>query len=757
MPHLLATIHKEVVRDMRLNSPITKLLLSICLVIIGGGVARSQIGQMPMAPAGGVANRAVAGFGDLNQNGPGWMYYGVNAADRGLGYNGSYMTLGGFIPYGEDGLGGLWNADLRGHLSTYGGFFSNTGIVRKQFLGGTLLGVGVYWDYDGDQNQYPVGGTSGAQWGQFGHSYNQVGVSGEWLTDFGNLRSNGYIPVGTTAYTVGAPGSPFTGNDLLCQYGLDAALSGADLEVGAYIPGLSDWAGMMSVGGYALGNSRYNWWSGPETGQDVVPWFGGVYTRLDMTFLENWDFSLQYNNDSFFDSTGFARLTYRMGGSRRRNVPDQMEQPMMRNEHIVRAHQTPTAAVNPVTGQAWNVIHVDDTAAPLGNGTAETPYRTLAEAQATAVNPYDVVFVQAGASTVTPYASTWQFQADNQILVGEGSTLQLATTNCGYQQFFAGSGGVRPVLTSAGTAITLRNGAVVDHFGIVDAPVGITADASLTGVANVNDVVISGGNESGQVGVLVAGVPGGMVNLYNMQVTNAGRGLWVDGGSADVNFQGTITQKGSTAESVLVQGATGGTVNINQTLATLNAPVAINPVVLSLDYGVFDADSLTAAAVDVSTNTDLAFNMGWTEITTPTQRGVAVQGNANSQVSFESLTVADAAGQAFLTQSNDAASSVTIAGASNLSSLSAVLPAFESNNDASLAIDLVSLESNAVTGGVTPAVLLEGGSPGVFNIREDFVVQATNASPPPATLPAAGTAADVTNTTTGPVTVTLPP
>ena len=753
MPHLLATIHKEVVRDMRLNSPITKLLLSICLLIIGGGVARSQIGQMPMAPAGGVANRAVAGFGDLSENGPGWMYFGVNAADRGLGYNGSYMTLGGFIPYGEDGLGGLWNADLRGHLSTYGGFFSNTGIVRKQFLGGTLLGVGVYWDYDGDQNQYPVGGTSGAQWGQFGHSYNQVGVSGEWLTDFGNLRSNGYIPVGTTAYTVGAPGSPFTGNDLLCQYGLDAALSGADLEVGAYIPGLSDWAGMMSVGGYALGNSRYNWWSGPETGQDVVPWFGGVYTRLDMTFLENWDFSLQYNNDSFFDSTGFARLTYRMGGSRRRNVPDQMEQPMMRNEHIVRAHQTPIAAVNPVTGQAWNVIHVDDTAAPLGNGTAETPYRTLAEAQTAAVNPYDVVFVQAGTSAVSPYASTWQFQADNQILVGEGSTLQLATTNCGYQQFFAGSGDVRPVLTSAGTAITLRNGAVVDHFGIVDAPVGIAADASLTGVANVNDVVISGGNESGQVGVLVAGVPGGMVNLYNMQVTNAGRGLWVDGGSADVNFQGTITQKGSTAESVLVQGATGGTVNINQTLATLNAPVAINPVVLSLDYGVFDADSLTAAAVDVSTNTDLAFNMGWTEITTPTQRGVAVQGNANSQVSFESLTVVDAAGQAFLTQSNDAVSAVTIAGASNLSSLSAVLPAFQSNDDAALLVELESLSSRTVA--PVPAIDLQGTSIGQFVIADRFTVDVANPTPPPTTTSGPGTAANVSNSTAG--TVTLPP
>ena len=48
---------------------------------------------------------------------PGYLYYGVNAADRGLGYNGSYMTVGGYIPYAEDDLGGFWAADLRGHLS----------------------------------------------------------------------------------------------------------------------------------------------------------------------------------------------------------------------------------------------------------------------------------------------------------------------------------------------------------------------------------------------------------------------------------------------------------------------------------------------------------------------------------------------------------------------------------------------------------------------------------------------------------------
>ncbi|NBX29715.1 hypothetical protein EBR04_04575, partial [bacterium] len=217
--------------------------------------AQAQTGQTAMAPSGGLVNQALGRIGVLDGSNPGWLYYGINAADRGLGYNGSYMTLGGFIPMAEDDLGGFWAADLRGHLSEFGGFFSNVGAVRKQFVGGTLLGVGVYWDYDGDQNQYPTGGAPGTErYGQFGHAYNQVGVSAEWLTNYGNLRSNGYIPVGTTAYSVGAPGYGFVGNNLLCQYGLDTALTGADLEVGAYIPGLSDWAGMISVGGYALGN-----------------------------------------------------------------------------------------------------------------------------------------------------------------------------------------------------------------------------------------------------------------------------------------------------------------------------------------------------------------------------------------------------------------------------------------------------------------------------------------------------------------------
>ncbi|MDO7681655.1 MAG: hypothetical protein MUQ52_04135, partial [Pirellulales bacterium] len=119
----------------------------------------AQVGQtsmsQPQGVANGVVNRGIGALGSFNDAGPGFFYYGINGAGRGLGYFGSYMTLGGFIPYAQDDLGGFWSADLRTHLSTNGGFFSNVGVVRKQLTdSGSLLGLGLYWDYDGDMNQY---------------------------------------------------------------------------------------------------------------------------------------------------------------------------------------------------------------------------------------------------------------------------------------------------------------------------------------------------------------------------------------------------------------------------------------------------------------------------------------------------------------------------------------------------------------------------------------------------------------------------
>ena len=80
-----------------------------------------------------------------------------------------------------------------------------------------------------------------------------------------------------------------------------------------------------------------------------------------------------------------------MGGSRRRNVPDRLEQPMMRNEHIVRAHHIPEYLTNTQNnGTPWNVIHVITRSAG-GDGTAEAPFTNLADADTAATRPWDIV------------------------------------------------------------------------------------------------------------------------------------------------------------------------------------------------------------------------------------------------------------------------------------------------------------------------------------------------------------------------------
>jgi hypothetical protein len=529
--------------------------------------AWAQVGQSGMAQPGGLVNRAMNLIGPVGADGPGLFYYGINAADRGLGYRGSYMTLGGFIPAVQDDLGGFWSADLRTHLSQYGGFFSNVGAVRKQFIGGTILGVGVYWDYDGDMNQYPttlIPGTSTLFPG--GQAYNQVGVSGEWLTDWGNLRSNGYIPLGSTAQYVG----PFVDNRVLCVNGINAALGGVDLEVGAYIPGLSDWAGMISVGGYGYGNAAYTWDRGPEAGQAVVPWFGGVFTRLDMTFIENWDFSLQANNDSYFDWTGFARLTYRMGASRRRNVPDQMEQPMMRNEHIVRAYQQPSTAINPATGDFWRLFYVDNSAAAGGTGTVESPFTTLTQAETAATLPYDIVYVSAGNSGTSPYVTPvngYRFNAPNQLLVGEGSDYLLPTLNCGPSALFASVDSAYPVISNqsasllgipAAAIVIDQPGVTVSHLQIVDSPIGISDGPGpgviAPGVATVSDVIITGNSGiNTQRGVEIAHSTG-RFNFDRMQLQNLGDAAFV---MSAANGNATLTNSQITdarGHAILVSG-----------------------------------------------------------------------------------------------------------------------------------------------------------------------------------------------------------
>jgi hypothetical protein len=234
-----------------------------------------------------------------------------------------------------------------------------------------------------------------------------------------------------------------------------------------------------------------------------------------------------------------------MGGSRRRNVPDQMEQPMMRNEHIVRAYQAPVVATNPnnvdAAGNAlpWRVFHVDNSLAAPGDGSAEAPFTTLAQAEAAAVAAYDIVYVSRGSSAIDPYVTApdgYQFNAANQYLIGQGSTLAIPTVTCGDKSFFGLGGAGYPRITNpVGTAIVLNQPNVtVSHVSIVNSPLGIGDAPGGSGL--VSDVIITGNSLGPQRGVHIANSPGpytfDRIRLVNLDDD----GVVVSAANADVTI-----------------------------------------------------------------------------------------------------------------------------------------------------------------------------------------------------------------------------
>jgi hypothetical protein len=299
----------------------------------------------------------------------------------------------------------------------------------------------------------------------------------------------------------------------------------------------------------------------------------------------------------------------------------------------------------------------------------------------------------------------------------------------------------------------------VDHFRVQNAPIGIAADASLTGTTTVNDVQLVGSGVAGDQGIALTGLSAGAkVNLYNMQLTNMDLGLFVDGGAGDVDFQGMIANTNSSDASLLIQDTTGGTINVNDTASFLEMPPgAAEPYArnarFTVPFGIMDVASQFSSPITVQRIQNTTVNVAQASVSGAAGIGVQVTQIANSSVTFSSLLVTEARDQAFFVSNGDNLSLVAIDGSSRLSSVSTTLAAFQSSDDAALNVSLTSLQS-AVAAGTNGAISLSGTSSGFLTISEQFLV--ANPTPPPAAVP--GTVAnDVTNTTTGPVVVTGPP
>ena len=208
--------------------------------------------------------------------------------------------------------------------------------------------------------------------------------------------------------------------------------------------------GSFDIGGYAYES-------------DLVDAFGGGRARLSFQLLRGWIFNGEINYDDRFNLTGFAGLTWVWGSGARGAEyagvgADLIETP--RNDHIVRFNQDVIYAIDPDTGRPYNVVHVDNTATGTETGDFESPYNTLAEAEADSEED-DIIFVNDGDGTTTGY-DTGIVLKDGQLLLGDGVQHLIPIANEGrFGGLFELSNdqdGLRPTITNdGGPGVMLAN------------------------------------------------------------------------------------------------------------------------------------------------------------------------------------------------------------------------------------------------------------------------------------------------------------
>jgi hypothetical protein len=547
----------------------TLLRLLFCGLLVAG-MATKASAQFDPLPDENPDVRFQSPVGSL---GIGQVWVGANAVNHGLGYEGSYFSGGVLLELGTDAFDGWWNLDVRGHLSERGNLFGNIGLVRGVYFDAMKsdLRASIWYDADDDKAE------------NFGHFFQQVGISADLLNELFGIHFNGYIPVGTPNYLQGT--SCFVGNNIVIP-GIDSALQGFDAKVGFRPARLEPWAGVIDVGTYYYRS-------------DLIDSFAGVTAGFRMQPVAGMDLIFQVNHDERFDTTGFLGVVLHFGGRQGRAPSPGARDAVLtrRNDHIVRFHRDPSLAFNPVTGAPYNVIHVNNTAAAGGDGSAETPYDTLALADGTVnpgnSNPNDVIFVNRGDGT-TLNQNAGITLLNGQLFLGDGVAHNIPLAGGGTFLVCNTIDGNRPMISNPGaTAVTLANGNTVAGFNIVNSLNAIGGNN--TAGAVIRDNVIQG--------MLANGVTinngTGSFTVINNSITNSGtNGVFIDNSTGSFLFSGnTITDP--IVDAIRIED-TGGTFTF--TGNTITSPATgINGVFITRAPSssfVFTGNTVTGFALD---------------------------------------------------------------------------------------------------------------------------------------------------------------
>jgi hypothetical protein len=377
----------------------------------------------------------------------------------------------------------------------------------------------------------------------------------------------------------------------------EQAMDGVDIEFGMPLIRSAPWLRMYAGAYYYQANQvappPVNVPIPSTTDDNPV----GFRARMDAWISDDLLVGVNVTTDPVWGTNVNGMVDFRFSGFKpTRYFPqwttrERMLAPWQRNWRIAveqygTAQDTTVAAINPNTGKPYFVSFIDNSNPNPGNGSFENPFNSFDHPGG--ISGADIILVERGTSTeANPYLGQMKL-FNNQILVGEGSTiaplpLSAAFGDCVVSGNFAlpgldASGNYPFVSNPGGYAIKLADNNEVTGFNIVGGGGGISADVNNF---NLHDMEIY--NTAG-IGIDLQNASGTTTIIKNINIGSA-------------NHANPLGIGNNTGGGILITTAAAGLPNLQMTNVFMNSsPAGTQP--FGINLGAYNGD-LTATLTNV--------------------------------------------------------------------------------------------------------------------------------------------------------------
>jgi hypothetical protein len=552
----------------------------------------------------------------------------------------------------------LYFTDLRFFPTIDGTFGGNVGFgyrfYNKEW--DRVFGISGWYDADGTRDDY----------------FQQLGLSLETYAGPFDFRTNFYLPIGQTdrqnSLALVNNSTRFVGNNVVYDQidTFTAAMRGLDMEVGVGIPGqFARQHSMRVYGGW--------YYFGDDQGDTIV----GASARVQANVASGLDTAVQITNDNFYNTRAFVSVSWTFGPLRRSDASgtttaDRLGEHVTRNYTVLAPTRTTldpnVVALDPSTGTPYTFAHVNSAAAPGGNGSVNSPFQTIAQAQA--AND-DIIFVHAN-SVFSGSAATITMSPGQSILgQGPGVAHTIGVPQLGSIALpQAAAGSSLPILESAtGNAVVLASNSIFSGFTITNsAQNGIYGN----GVSNalIANVTV---NHAGADGIHLLN-SSGTIDLNNVSIAgSAGDGLAILGGSANITVSGQLG--GNLGHDLNISNTSSGTVDLTNTQFTGSGSQGI---LLQNDAGDVNFNNLTLTSsagkgIDIEAASGTVQFSGTTTVSGAAAASVTIQNLVSTgSVTFDNLTINNRQDAGLVI--NNAAGAVTVSGTTTITNEGAATP-----------------------------------------------------------------------------------